>query len=87
MLNISTLISGASLVFISWIAFSVVELKTETAVISVKVDQNHKLLAELWDYYLQERVNDNIAWTTRKPNLQAPTEEKVEQEAKSQDKL
>ena len=87
MLNFNTLISGATLAFIGWIAFSVVELKTETAVISVKVDQNHKLLAELWDYYLQERVNDNIAWTTRKPDLQASTEEKVEQEAKIQDKL
>ena len=74
MLNISTLISGASLAFTGWIAFSVVELKTETAVISVKVDQNHKLLAELWDFYLQERVNDDIAWTTRKPNIQAPDE-------------
>ena len=42
MLNFNTLISGATLAFIGWIAFSVVELKTETAVISVKVDQNHK---------------------------------------------
>ena len=52
MLNFNTLISGATLAFIGWIAFSVVELKTETAVISVKVDQNHKILAELWDFYL-----------------------------------
>ena len=74
MLNFNTLISGATLAFIGWIAFSVVELKTETAVISVKVDQNHKLLAELWDFYLQERVNADIAWANRKPNLKASDE-------------
>jgi len=73
-LNFNTLISGATLAFIGWIAFSVVELKTETAVISVKVDQNHKLLAELWDFYLQERVNADIAWANRKPNLKASDE-------------
>ena len=53
MLNVNSLIGGATLGFIGWIAFSVVDLKTETAVIAVKVDQNHKMLAELWDYYLQ----------------------------------
>jgi signal transduction protein with GAF and PtsI domain len=52
----------------------VVDLKTETAVISVKVDQNNKLLAELWDFYLQERVNDDIAWANRKPSIQASDE-------------
>jgi len=78
-LNVNSLIGGATLAFIGWIAFSVVDLKTETAVISVKVDQNHKMLAELWDYYLQERVNDgNLAWVTRKPNIQTTAETKVE---------
>ena len=75
MLNVNSLIGGATLGFIGWIAFSVVDLKTETAVIAVKVDQNHKMLVELWDYYLQERVNDgNLAWVTRKPNIQASDE-------------
>lgn len=74
MLNVNSIIGGATLGFIGWIAFSVVDLKTETAVIAVKVDQNHKMLAELWDYYLQERVNDDIAWSTRKPNIQASDE-------------
>ena len=74
-LNVNSLIGGATLGFIGWIAFSVVDLKTETAVIAVKVDQNHKMLGELWDYYLQERVNDgNLAWVTRKPNIQASDE-------------
>ena len=74
-LNVNSLIGGATLGFIGWIAFSVVDLKTETAVIAVKVDQNHKMLGELWDYYLQERANDgNLAWVTRKPNIQASDE-------------
>ena len=52
-LNVNSFIGGATLGFIGWIAFTVVDLKTETAVIAVKVDQKHKMLAELWDYYLQ----------------------------------
>ena len=79
MLNFNTLISGAPRSFIGWIAFTVVDLKTETAVIAVKVDQNHKMLAELWDYYLQERVNDgNLAWVARKPDIQTTAETQVE---------
>ena len=77
-LNVNSFIGGATLGFIGWIAFTVVDLKTETAVIAVKVDQNHKMLAELWDYYLQERVNGDIAWVTRKPNIQTTAETKVE---------
>lgn len=61
MLNVNSFIGAAILAFLSWIALSVVELKTETAVISVKVDQNHVMLVELWDYYIQERSND-LAW-------------------------
>ena len=77
-LNVNSFIGGATLGFIGWIAFTVVDLKTETAVIAVKVDQNHKMLAELWDYYLQERVNDgNLAWVTRKPNIQTTAETQV----------
>ena len=45
-LNVNSLIGGATLGFIGWIAFTVVDLKTETAVIAVKVDQNHKMLGE-----------------------------------------
>jgi len=78
-LNVNSFIGGATHGFIGWIAFTVVDLMTETAVIAVKVDQNHKMLAELWDYYLQERVNDgNLAWVTRKPDIQTTAETKVE---------
>lgn len=61
MLNVNSVIGAATLAFLGWIAMSVVELKTDTAVIAVKVDQNHNMLVELWDYYLQERVNGDIA--------------------------
>ena len=60
-LNLNSLIGAAALAFLAWIGISVVELKTDTAVIAVKVDQNHTMLAELWDYYLQDRVNGDIA--------------------------
>ena len=71
---LNPIVSTAILGFLAWLGISMVDLKTETAVIAVKVDQNHKMLAELWDYYLQERVNGDIAWTARKPNIQASTE-------------
>ena len=58
MLNI---LLTAMLGFLAWIAMSIIDLKTDTAVIAVKVDQNHVMLAELWDYYIQERAND-LAW-------------------------
>lgn len=61
MLNVNSAIGAATLAFLAWIGISVVELKTDTAVIAVKVDQNHTMLAELWDYYLQDRVNGDIA--------------------------
>ena len=75
---LNPIVSTAILGFLAWLGISMVDLKTETAVIAVKVDQNHKMLAELWDYYLQERVNGDIAWVTRKSDIQTTAETKVE---------
>ena len=75
---LNPIVSTAILGFLAWLGISMVDLKTETAVIAVKVDQNHKMLGELWDYYLQERVNGDIAWVTRKPDFQTTAETKVE---------
>ena len=75
---LNPIVSTAILGFLAWLGISMVDLKTETAVIAVKVDQNHKMLAELWDYYLQERVNGDIAWVTRKPDIQTTAETQVE---------
>ncbi len=75
---LNPIVSTAILGFLAWLGISMVDLKTETAVIAVKVDQNHKMLVELWDYYLQERVNGDIAWVTRKPDIQTTAETKVD---------
>ena len=61
----------AVLGFVAWIALSIVDLKTETAGISVKVNENHKMLTPLWQDYLQRNRNDNLAWFDESANLQA----------------
>ncbi len=76
MLNINSLIGGAALAFLGWIALTVVELKTETAVIAVKVEENHKILSVLWGDFM-EKKNDNLAWVTRKPNIQTTAKTQV----------
>lgn len=68
MLNV--LLTGV-LGFLAWIALSVVDLKTETAVISVKVAENHKMLTPLWQDYLQRNRNDNLAWFNESASLEA----------------
>tara|TARA_R100000329_G_scaffold1529_1_gene2584 strand:- start:956 stop:1195 length:240 start_codon:yes stop_codon:yes gene_type:complete len=76
MLNINSLIGGAALAFLGWIALTVVELKTETAVIAVKVEENHKILSVLWGDFM-EKKNGNLAWVTRKPNIQTTAKTQV----------
>ena len=50
----------ALLGFCGWISMSVTDLKTEVAVVNVKVTENHKMLTVLWDDFLMNR-HDNIA--------------------------
>lgn len=50
----------ALLGFCGWIGMSVTDLKTEVAVVNVKVTENHKMLTVLWDDFLRNR-HDNIA--------------------------
>ena len=73
------LLLTAALGFLAWIAVSIVDLKTETAVISVKVDENHKMLTTLWQDYIRRAEDGNLAWVTRKPNFKAAPEEKVQE--------
>ena len=54
------LIAGAMLAFLGWLGISIMDLKTDTAVIAVKVDKNHEILTVLWKDYLEKR-NDNLA--------------------------
>ncbi len=63
--HIAALFSTAALGFLAWIAVTVVELKTDTAVISAKVEANHKMLTPLWEDFLRTHRNDNLAWLDR----------------------
>jgi len=63
--HIAALFSTAALGFLAWIAVTVVDLKTDTAVISTKVEANHKMLTPLWEDFLRTHRNDNLAWLDR----------------------
>lgn len=61
------LIAGAMLAFLGWLGVSIMDLKTDTAVIAVKVDKNHEILSVLWGDYLEKR-NGNLARLDVKTN-------------------
>jgi hypothetical protein len=61
------LIAGALLAFLGWLGVSIMDLKTDTAVIAVKVDKNHEILTVLWGDYL-EKKNGNLARLDVKTN-------------------
>ncbi len=63
--HIVALFSTAALGFLAWIAVTVVDLKTDTAVISTKVEANHKMLTPLWQDFIRTHNNDNLAWLDR----------------------
>ena len=67
----------AILGFVAWIAMSIVDLKTDTAVINQKVSENHKMLSVLWDDFLEKRDGD-IAWVNETAGVKAATEEKMD---------
>jgi len=60
----------ALLGFCGWIAMSVTDLKTEVAVVNVKVTENHKMLSVLWDDFLENKHGD-LAWINGKTNNKA----------------
>jgi hypothetical protein len=67
MLMDNKLIAGALLAFLGWLGVSIMDLKTDTAVIAVKVDKNHEILSVLWGDYL-EKKNGNLARLDVKTN-------------------
>ena len=77
MLNVNSVIGGAALMFLGWIAVTVVELKPDTAVIAVKVDENHRMLSVLWKDFLENK-NGDLAWVDETTGVKAPTKTKVE---------
>ena len=64
---LSTVIIGVLVTFLYWVGNNVVDLKTDTAVITIKVEENHKMLSVLWDDFLEKR-NGNLARLNVKAN-------------------
>jgi hypothetical protein len=54
----------AILGFVAWISMSIVDLKTDTAIINQKVSENHKMLSVLWDDFLEKKHGD-LAWSDK----------------------
>ena len=65
----------ALLGFCGWIGMSVTDLKTEVAVVNMKVTENHKMLSVLWDDFL-EKKNGNLAWINGEANIKATAKTK-----------
>ena len=66
--NLSTIISGATLAFLGWIGISIVELKTDTAVVKEKVASNYEMIKPMWQAFLAEKGNGDIAQLYRQAN-------------------
>lgn len=73
----SVAIAVAIIGMFGWIALSVVDLKTDTAVIALKVDENHKMLTTLWEDYVDRNSSGNLAWLNETANIQPASEEKI----------
>ena len=46
----------ASLAVLSWMALTLVDMKTDVAVTSVKVEENHKMLTTLWQQVITKEA-------------------------------
>ena len=73
----SVSVATAILGMFGWIALSVVDLKTDTTVIALKVDENHKMLTTLWEDYIDRSLNGNLTWLNETANIQPASEEKI----------
>jgi len=74
MLDFKTVITTLLVAFVGWVGMSIVDLKTDTAVIAIKVDENHKMLSVLWEDFLKDRTNGNLAWFHEQTNIEPTTE-------------
>ncbi len=75
--GVSVSVATAILGMFGWIALSVVDLKTDTTVIALKVAENHKMLTTLWEDYIDRSLNGNLAWLNETANIQPASEEKI----------
>ena len=46
----------ASLAVLSWMALTLVDMKTDVAVTSVRVEENHKMLTTLWQQVITKEA-------------------------------
>ena len=76
-LDVNTIVAGIVLAFIGWVGVSIIDLKTDTAVVKVKVDENHKMLTVLWEDFLKEKSNDNFAWFNNPTGEQASAKKEI----------
>ena len=77
MVGTSVAVAVAIIGMFGWIALSVVDLKTDTAIIALKVDENHKMLTTLWEDYVDRNSSGNLAWLNETANIQPASEEKI----------
>ena len=66
--NLNNIMSGAILAFLGWIGISIVELKTDTAVVKEKVASNYEMIKPMWQAFLAEKGNGDIAQLYRQAN-------------------
>ena len=66
--NLNNIISGAILAFLTWIGVSIVELKTDTAVVKEKVASNYEMIKPMWQAFLAEGGNGDLAQLNRQAN-------------------
>jgi hypothetical protein len=76
-IGITVTVAASIIGMFGWIALSVVDLKTDTTVIAIKVDENHKMIKTLWEDYIDRSSNGNLAWLNEATNIQSSSEEKV----------
>lgn len=67
MLNLNTVIGGATLAFLGWLGINMVDVKTELAVthekisnVEEKVMANHEMIKPIWQEFLMEKNVANL---------------------------
>jgi UDP-glucose 6-dehydrogenase len=55
-------------VFFAWVGISIVDMKTELAVTHEKVANVEEMVKPLWEQYISEKLNANIALTNLETN-------------------
>ena len=73
----SSVFLTALLGLLGWIGTSIVDLKTDTAVIAFKVDANHKMLKPMWEEFTGRTYDDNLAQFDPKTNIRSAAQKEL----------